>query len=325
MKFKSEVKINSINDKINYKDNLLFIGSCFSGNIGNKFSERLFNTKINPFGVIFNPISIFKLIERSIDKKYFTEDDWIFRNEKWLNLDLHGELSFTNLEEALSISNNVLDQVNTFIKKSNYFFITFGTSWVYSFKERSQLVANCHKIPQKEFDKSLLTVHEITNYGNSVIKKVFEHSNTKIVFTVSPVRHWADGAHNNNLSKSTLHLAVNEFLKLDNTLYFPSYELVIDELRDYRFYDRDFNHPNQLATDYVWEKLSENWIAEKTNKDILEIERLISSANHRPFNISSDAHQKFITKTLSKLSMLKRQLSNLNFNELESLLSKQLI
>lgn len=325
MKFRSEVQIQPVKNKIDYTDNLIFLGSCFSGNIGNKFSERLFNTQVNPFGVIFNPISIFKLIERSIAKDYFVESDWIFRNEKWLNLDLHGELSFSNLEEALTYSNNLIDEIHNFLKSANYLFITFGTAWVYSFKESNQLVANCHKIPQKEFEKSMLSVSEIVEFGKKTINKLYSlNSKLKIIFTVSPVRHWADGAHNNNLSKSTLHLSVNEFLKLKSTEYFPSYELVIDELRDYRFYNRDLVHPNELATDFVWEKLLENWIGSDTQKEILEIEKVISSANHRPFNVESEAHQKFVNKTLNKLHQIKKQHTNLNFNNLESLLSKQL-
>ena len=161
MKLQSEVKIEMPISKIEYKDKLLFLGSCFSGNIGVKFKDRLFDTLVNPFGVIFNPISIFKLIERSIVSNYFTESDWVFRNDKWLNLDLHGELSFSNLEEALLISNSLLDEVSEFLEKADYLFLTFGTAWVYRFKENNQLVANCHKIPQKEFEKKLLTVDEI--------------------------------------------------------------------------------------------------------------------------------------------------------------------
>lgn len=324
MKFQTEVKIESISNNITYNDNLLFLGSCFSGNIGNKFSERLFNSMVNPFGVIFNPISIFKLLERAIEKKHFTESDWIFRNEKWLNLDLHGELSFTDLEEALFNTNRIINQVHHFLKETNFLFLTFGTAWVYSFKANNQLAANCHKIPQKEFDKRMLSVAEIVEYGNTVINKLISNKNINVVFTVSPVRHWADGAHNNNLSKSTLHLAVNEFLKIKQSEYFPSYELVIDELRDYRFFGKDLIHPNDIATDFVWEKLSENWIEPETQKKIQNIEKLISSANHRPFNIKSLTHQKFVRKTLSKLTQLKKENSNLNFDDLETILSKQL-
>ena len=326
MKFKSEVNIKPKNNKISYTDNLLFLGSCFSGNIGNKFSERLFNAKVNPFGVIFNPISIFKLLERAIDKNYFNEEDWIFRNEKWLNLDLHGELSNTNLDEAILQSNTLIDSVYEFLETTNYLFLTFGTAWIYNFKSNNQLVANCHKIPQKEFEKRMLSISEIVEYGKGVISKL-QTSNNKlqVVFTVSPVRHWADGAHNNNLSKSTLHLAVSALLKLNNTEYFPSYELVIDELRDYRFYDRDLVHPNDVATDFVWEKLSENWIDKKTQVEIIEIDKIISSASHRPFNIESEAHQKFVSKTLKKLTVLKKTHPNLNFKHLESKLSKQLV
>ena len=333
MKFRSEINIVTLNNKIKYSDNLLFLGSCFSGNIGNKFHERLFNTKINPFGVIFNPISILKLIERAIDKNYFNENDWIYRNEKWLNLDLHGDLSFTDLDKALSHSNNIIDEVHNFLKTTDCLFLTFGTAWIYSFRDNNQLVANCHKIPQKEFEKSLLSVTEIVEYGNSVISKIKNFvdntnrpkSQIKIIFTVSPVRHLADGAHNNNLSKSSLHLAINELLKLENTEYFPSYELVIDELRDYRFYTKDLMHPNDFATDFVWEKLLANWIEPKTQVEIQEIEKLISSVNHRPFNMESIAHQKFVTNTLLKLSVLKNNHPNLNFEKLEFSLQKQLI
>ena len=333
MKFRSEIDIVPLNNKISYNDNLMFLGSCFSGNIGNMFSERLFNTKVNPFGVIFNPISIFKLLERAVDKNYFNENDWIYRNEKWINLDLHGDLSFFDLDKALLHSNNIIDEVHSFLKTTNYLFLTFGTSWIYSFKENNQLVANCHKIPQKEFEKSMLSVYEIIEYGNSVISKIQKYVDStnkatnqiQIIFTVSPVRHLADGAHNNNLSKSSLHLAINELLKLEDTKYFPSYELIIDELRDYRFYTKDLVHPNEFATDFVWEKLSGNWIESKTQIDIQEIEKMISSANHRPFNVESSAHQKFVTKTLSKLNKLKNKHSNLDFKELELLLQNQLM
>jgi len=326
MKFRSEVNINPINNKINYDDFLLFIGSCFSGNIGNKFSERLFNTQVNPFGVIFNPISIFKLLDRCIDKRTFDKSDWIYRNEKWLNLDLHGELSFENLDDALEFPNKLLDATHNFLASTNQLFLTFGTAWIYSYKENNQLVANCHKIPQKEFDKRLLYVTEIVEHGKSLIDKLRSiNKDIQVIFTVSPVRHWADGAHNNNLSKSTLHLAINDLLKLPNTNYFPSYELVIDELRDYRFFDKDLVHPNEMATDFVWEKLLENWIEPTTQKDISEIEKLISSANHRPFNVSSDAHQKFVRKTLEKLNILKNRHKNLNFDKLELKLTNQLL
>ena len=326
MKFRSEVNINPINNKINYDDYLLFMGSCFSGNIGNKFSERLFNTQVNPFGVIFNPRSIFKLLDRCIDKRTFDESDWIFRNEKWLNLDLHGELSFENLDDALEFTNKLIDTTHNFLASTNQLFLTFGTAWIYSYKENNQLVANCHKIPQKEFDKRLLSVTEIVEHGKSLIDKLRSiNKDIQVIFTVSPVRHWADGAHNNNLSKSTLHLAINDLLKLPNTNYFPSYELVIDELRDYRFFDKDLVHPNEMATDFVWEKLLENWIEPNTQKDISEIEKLISSANHRPFNVSSDAHQKFVRKTLEKLNILKNRHKNLNFDKLELKLTNQLL
>ena len=325
MKLHTEVKIETIDRPINYRDKLLFLGSCFSGNIGNKFSERLFNSLVNPFGVIFNPISIFKLLERAIDKKYFTKEDWIFRNEKWLNLDLHGELSYSNLEEAITNSNRILEEVNSFISNSDYLFLTFGTSWVYTYKQNQQLVANCHKIPQKEFDKKILSISEIVDFGNIIIKKLQAISpNIQLIFTVSPVRHWSDGAHNNNLSKSVLHLSIQELLKNNKTQYFPSYELVIDELRDYRFYKRDLVHPNEVATDFVWEKLSDNWISDETQKVIIEIEKLISASNHRPFNVQSDAHQKFIKKTISKLELLKSENKNLDFDTISLKLAPQI-
>ncbi|MCK5781148.1 MAG: GSCFA domain-containing protein [Flavobacteriales bacterium] len=326
MKLQSEVKIEMPISKIEYKDKLLFLGSCFSGNIGVKFKDRLFDTLVNPFGVIFNPISIFKLIERSIVSNYFTESDWVFRNDKWLNLDLHGELSFSNLEEALLISNSLLDEVSEFLEKADYLFLTFGTAWVYRFKENNQLVANCHKIPQKEFEKKLLTVDEIVLYGSEILNKLkSKNSKLQTVFTVSPVRHWADGAHNNNLSKSTLHLAVSQFLKENEHQYFPSYELVIDELRDYRFYGRDLVHPSDIATDYVWDKLLRNWISDNTQKDILEIEKVNSAAAHRPFNVESDAHQKFLNKILCNLDSLKIKHPYLCFKDIETKLKRNLL
>ncbi|MCK5824899.1 MAG: GSCFA domain-containing protein [Ichthyobacteriaceae bacterium] len=326
MKLISEVKIYPPKKYINYNHKLLFLGSCFSGNIGNKFKDSLFNTEVNPFGVIFNPISILKLIERSIEENYFTEDDWIFRNEKWVNLDLHGELSFSNLNDAINNSNSILKRVSGFIKNADFMFLTFGTAWIYYFINNNQLVANCHKIPQKEFNKKLLTVNEIVEYATVVINKLRAvNSKLEITFTVSPVRHWADGAHNNNLSKSTLHLAINELTNIFNSEYFPSYELLIDELRDYRFFDRDLIHPNNLATDYIWEKLSDNLISKSTKIDIERVDKIISSSKHRPFNVESVAHQKFVNKMLQKLQQLQNELDYLNFTEIRNRFLIQLV
>ena len=325
MKFQSEVKISSPSKKIQYTDKLLFLGSCFSGNIGNKFNERLFNSLVNPFGVIFNPISIFKLINRAINKSYFDKSNWIFRNDKWLNLDLHGELSNTDLHEAIKISNSIIDNVGDFLKSADQLFLTFGTAWVYNIKNTNQLVANCHKIPQKEFDKRMLSISEVVDYGNELIANLKSFNpKLQITFTVSPVRHWADGAHNNNLSKSTLHLAINSLLENENTEYFPSYELVIDQLRDYRFFDRDLVHPNDVATDFVWEKLLSDWIDDKTIIKIHEVEKIISSANHRPFDVRSDAHQKFLNKTISNLESLSKQLPEIDFSSILFKLNRDL-
>lgn len=324
MNFFSNININSADREISYDDKILFLGSCFSKNIGERFQQVLFDVNINPFGIIFNPISIFKLLDRAIEKQYYTKDDWIFFNEKWINLELHSDLSFFDLDEAISYSNKIIDQTHLYLKKTNFLFLTMGTAWAYKFTERNTLVANCHKIPQAKFEKQLLSVSEITSYSKKIIAKLHKiNKHLLIIFTISPVRHLSDGAHNNNISKSVLFLAIKELTLLEKNQYFPSYEIIMDELRDYRFFGKDLVHPNEFAIDYVWEKIYEKWISTKTKVDIIEVKKIILAANHRPFDIKSNAHQKFIEKTIIKLNSLKSKLSFLNFEELEKKLVLQ--
>jgi hypothetical protein len=306
----AKVDINKPDFQINYNDRLLFLGSCFSGNIGNKFKEKLFDTQVNPFSVIFNPISILKLIDRSLNRDYFIESDWIQSNGIWVNLDLHGSFSSKNLSQAVEFANKQIDLTYEYLSTSNYLFLTFGTAWVYNHIKSDNLVANCHKIPQKEFKKSMLGVDEIFDYASKVTNKLKSiNPDIAIIYTVSPVRHWADGAHNNNLSKAVLHLSIEKLLGLGNSYYFPSYEIVIDELRDYRFFKEDMNHPNDLAVEYIWDKITLTYFSDRTLKEIGEIEKLISALNHRAFNPESVEHQKFLKKQIDKIQRLKKEIA----------------
>jgi hypothetical protein len=314
--FFSSVSVPKTSISVAYDSPILLMGSCFAQNMGKKLSDSKFPINVNPFGIIYNPISVIKGLKRVIKNQYFLDDELMLHNGKWISLDHHGCFSSFDKTKCLERINSAIEETHQHLKKSGTIFLTFGSAWTYEYPDFG-IVANCHKIPSGQFEKRLLTVKEIISAFEDLSDELkITNSNIKIVFTVSPVRHIKDGLHENNLSKSVLHLAINTIVaQNDNCAYFPAYELVIDELRDYRFYKDDLVHPTELAINYVWDKFLATYCDEKTIELREKIAKIKAAVNHKPFDFKSTAHQQFITQQIELMNKLSNQYSFLDFEQ----------
>lgn len=317
MDFHLSFKIPAFTQKINYSQKLLFIGSCFAENIGELMQRHKFNVLTNPNGIIYNPISISAVLNNVIGNNVLKEDDLFFANECWNSWEHHSKFSNTDKQNCLTTINNNIAFANTFLKESDWLFITFGSAFVYRLNNTGQIVSNCHKIPQKEFTRHLLEVNEIVTSHTSLINNLKKFNpHLKVVFTVSPVRYIRDGVVENTLSKARLIEAAHQLTKLHDTVfYFPAYELVIDDLRDYRFYKRDMVHPNEQAIEYVFEKLMNTLFEEGTQVIFEKIKNIINAKHHKPFNANTEAHQKFKTSYVKLCNELLKECPSINLSE----------
>ena len=304
MNFRTEINPKKHeNNHINYNSKLLLIGSCFTNNIGIKLDYFKLKVLINPFGVIFNPKAIEKLILASLNEVVYTENDLVFHNEHWHCLDLHSDFSHSKKEMVLDFINTSIIDTKDYLKKTSHILITLGSSWVYRYHRTNNLVANCHKIPQKKFKKELLSVEEISQSLSNIISKIKKNNpKVTIIFTVSPVRHLKDGFVENQLSKAHLLTAIHQV----NAPYFPAYEIMMDDLRDYRFYKKDMLHPNNMAIDYIWEKFVATWINSSENEIMEQVNQIQKGLTHRPFNEKSEKHQLFLEKIQQKITELEK-------------------
>ena len=304
MNFTTKIPLVKSNNPIDYNSKIVYLGSCFAENMAEKFEYFKFDNVVNPFGIIFNVVAIEKLIFRSIRKQYYTEKEIFFHNESWHCYESHSELSNPNKVEFLKTLNQLIDSTNKQITEATHFIITLGTAWVYKNIETNEIVANCHKVPQKQFTKELLSVQTVQESLQSIIALINEvNKEAKFIFTVSPVRHIKDGFVENTLSKAHLISAIhNSQFTIHN--YFPSYEIMMDELRDYRFYSEDMLHPNQTAIDYIWIRFFENYIDEKEFATMNQVCDIQKGLHHKPFNFESDSHQEFLSKLRDKITKL---------------------
>lgn len=318
MQFTTKIPIQKSSFPIDYDSKIMLLGSCFAENMGEKFEYFKFQTVVNPVGIIFNPVSLEKLIRRSLEKRKFTENDIFFHNELWHCYDVHSELSNSDKSFFLNSLNDLINTTHQQLNDSTHIIITLGTSWVYRNIASNEIVANCHKVPQKEFTKELLSIQQIEESLESIITLVHSvNPNCKFIFTVSPVRHIKDGFMENTLSKAHLiaaiHLVLNkEFstsleLTNQNYIYFPAYEIMMDELRDYRFYSEDLLHPNQTAIDYIWIQFFENYISESEFGLMNDICSIQKGLKHRPFNPNTESHQKFLNQLDLKIKTIQNQ------------------
>ena len=304
MNLQTPVIIPKATFDVSHHSKMLLMGSCFSENIGKKLEDNKFSVHVNPFGIMYNPISIYNAMNRLLDNETFTEMDFIHHNHLYHSLMHHGSFSKSNLDDAVEHVNNELYYASNQLNNADVLLITFGTSYVFRWNESGEVVGNCHKIPANRFTRERLSVESICSAWSTLIKRVIAHNpSIKILFTVSPIRHFKDGAHENQLSKATLHLSIDKLMCdfPDNVFYFPAYEIVMDELRDYRFYADDMLHPTILTQDYIWKRFGETYFSSETIKINTEWKKIHQALNHKPYNADSKEYREFLQRTFSDL------------------------
>lgn len=318
MQFRTQIPISKSNNSIDYNSKIVSLGSCFAENMAEKLDYFKFQNETNPFGIIFNPVSIEKIISRIVQNEFYAEKDVFFFNERWHCYEVHSDLSNSDREELLETLNKAISEIHKKLKEATHIIITYGTSWIYRSLEKNEIVANCHKVPQKQFVKELLPVAVIEKSIQTTINLI-ETLNpaAKFIFTISPVRHIKDGFAENQLSKSHLLTALHSNLKSQisnlKSEYFPAYEIMMDELRDYRFYAEDMLHPNQIAIDYIWKCFSESFMAENTFSIMKEVDEIQKSLRHRSFNPESEQHKKFLLNLQKKINQLEIKQPHIRF------------
>jgi lysophospholipase L1-like esterase len=328
MQFTTKIPIPKSNHPIDYDSKLVSLGSCFAVNIAEKFNYYKFQNTVNPFGILFHPLAIQEVILRAIQQDFFIENDVFFHNERWHCFDTHSDLSHSNKEDLLQNLNQNLTILKSQIQSASHLLITFGTAWVYREKVSQKIVANCHKVPQSQFEKELLSATAIQKSLENTIAIIRSvNPNANIVFTISPVRHLIDGFIENQQSKANLIIGIHQTIKqhhshyalyptpdtLHPITYFPSYEIMMDELRDYRFYAEDMIHPNQTAIDYIWERFVATTITEESIPIMEEVTNIQKALAHKPFNPDSQSHQKFLLQLNLRMAQLQKKLPNITF------------
>lgn len=316
MKFYTEIPLHKQRfDQIDYGSKILLLGSCFSENIANKFAYFKFNSLVNPFGILFHPKAIETFITNVINQKEYSDTDIFHHNELWQSFDVHSRLSKRSKEELLETLNSSIKETYDFLKEASHVILTFGTSWIYRLIETDDYVANCHKLPQKKFLKELFSVDQIKESLDAIdalIRSV--NPEVTIINTVSPVRHIKDGFVENTISKSHLITGVHNLIESNSRqYYFPAYELMMDELRDYRYYSEDMLHPNQVAIDHIWERFMSVWISEQADEILKEIEAIQKGIAHRPFHPNSDAHQAFLQQLENRKTQIISRFPHVSF------------
>ena len=313
--FRTIVNIES-DFRISYRDRVLMLGSCFTDNIGQRLAQAKIPVTINPYGVLFNPESIAATIENGLNNKIIEESDLLLNGDLWVNLDFHGSFSSTDKNEALAKMNLASQTLNKKLSEATILFLTFGTAYVYKHLQTNKIVANCHKLPGTSFQCFMLKPEEIADRYTRLIDKMLKlNPNLQIVFTVSPIRHLRDGLHRNQLSKASLLLAIEQIIsRFQQAHYFPSYEILLDDLRDYRFYDTDMVHPSSLAIDYIWQQLRNSCISPADNQLIDEITKIETAVNHKPINPQSTEFQKFASAQIDNIKKIAQVHPNLDFS-----------
>ncbi|MDR0230179.1 MAG: GSCFA domain-containing protein [Flavobacteriaceae bacterium] len=317
MKFSTTVPIKEAKRRITYDDKVLSLGSCFAVNMSEKFKTFQFQHTVNPFGILFHPLAIERILRYAVEGYEFTNDDVFEHNEVWSCLAAHSDLNELEQEDIVTKLNVKLFDLQVALKEASHVLLTFGTAWVYEHIETKQVVANCHKLPQQLFRKRLLSYEEVLESYHRIVKLIQEVNPTvQVVFTISPVRHIKDGVVENQRSKSLLIGALHQMLEEVNNSdlsYFPAYEVVMDELRDYRFYTADLLHPNGIAIDYIWERFVQTSISEEMYPIMKKVDEVQKGLAHRPFNPTAAQHMVFLDTLIEKIDFLLEKYPFMNF------------
>lgn len=307
--FRTVFKIPQSSFKIEHKHKAMLLGSCFSDNIGDKLISNKFNVCANPYGVIYNPYSVQEVLQHILGHRVLDASDFSHSNNLWHSFLHHSSFSEQDqkiLEQKIEI---VQKQTLEYLQQADYLFITFGTAWVYQLRETRRIVANCHKLPDKTFQRFRLSTCDITDEFSHLIRRIEEiNPKLQIIFTISPIRHLRDGAIENQLSKSILTVAIHELIAMHtNCSYYPSYELVMDDLRDYRFYAQDMTHLTTQTVDYIFDRFSDTFFNEETRKRLKDIEKITQALAHRPFSEHTITYKTFLLKTKQQIEQVKSQ------------------
>lgn len=316
IKLQSIVPLNDGAPKIDYYSRILLMGSCFSESIGEKLQYYKFDASINPFGIIFNPHSLAKLISRTISENPFKKNDLFEHQGIWKSFEVHSQWTDTNSDRLLKNLNDQLIWLREYLKSTSHVIITLGTAWVYRYDKSKNIVANCHKVIASEFTKELLSVKDIEESLEIMISELRKlNPNLKILFTLSPVRHLKDGYVENSRSKARLMDAIQQCCQFEFEVdYFPAYEIVMDELRDYRFYKQDLVHPNDLAVDYIWEKFRMVWLNPLSKPLMEKVGKIQRSLAHKPLNPRQADTVEFEKKLSEKIKELQKLLPSIKFD-----------
>jgi hypothetical protein len=314
MEFRLTFPVTPLPSPIQYTDRVLMMGSCFAEEIGARLQDHRFNAVVNPHGILYNPISITQALHTYLDGKQYTAADLFERDGLWHSWAHHSRYSSSNPEETLSAINLFQQAAAEQLENADWLMLTLGSAFAYVLKENGHIVGNCHKMPSATFYKKLLTPDDvITALDNVMHRLFFRNRKVKILFTISPVRYIRDGVIENNLSKAVLLQAVHHLVnKFDRLFYFPAYELVTDDLRDYRFYKEDLVHPNEMAINYVWEHFTQSCLSEEAKQLQPAIADIRKAMLHRPFNEDSVQHQQFRATYARKVQQLMAKYPFLN-------------
>ena len=317
MNLQTKITVAAPDFLIDYNSRLMMLGSCFAENMGSKFSYYKFDVDVNPCGIIYTPLSVANVLRLIVEGKQFEKSDLRQVGGKWVSLYHHGAFSSTDPDECLRRINDRLTKATGELRTLDLLVITWGTAWVYRYTRENIVVSNCHKIPSQEFERSRLSVEDIVKEYLVLIGRLREiNPGLRILFTVSPIRHWKDGAHGNQLSKATLLLAIDRLREeLQHVYYFPAYEIVLDELRDYRFYADDMLHMSGFTVDYIWERFLYSFISPEVLGLMNQIGRVNKGVAHRPFDPQSEEYHRLVKKMLAEIAMISRSYPMIDFSE----------
>jgi hypothetical protein len=317
MQLNLTLDIPKLAQPITYTDSILLVGSCFTEHMSERLEQHKFNILSNPHGILFNPLSVAYSLDSYIHHKLYTKDELFYLNEIWNSWDHHSRFSNINPIAALAGINQSQDKAADFIIQADWIMITLGTAFQYYLKETNQPVANNHRAPAQWFEKRLLAIDEITEAITATLEKLFvANPKVQVIFTISPVRHIRDRVIDNNRSKARLIESVHDVCRhFEQVHYFPAYELVIDILRDYRYYDIDFVHPNYLATEFVWEQFVRSSMDEETQTIMQLVQDIVIARSHRPRFAQTEAHRKFKESYMAKTIELMNRYPFLNLTE----------
>lgn len=319
MELRTTFNIEPSPDKISYSDKVMFIGSCFASNMGSQLANGHMPVMINPAGTVFNPVSVCNTLDAITQDQKYSVEDLHFHDGNWLSFYHYTDFSAEDPARVLEKINSRTAEASAFLKSAKYLFITFGTARVYTLKKSGMIVSNCHKMPTDQFNNKILSPAEITNLWTKQLDRLqLLFPQLKIVFTISPVRHWKDGAHGNQLSKSILFVAVEELLKHNiSPRYFPAYEIMMDDLRDYRFYNDDMLHPTTQALNYIWDAFAGCYLDGKTLNIWKDVVKVTKSFNHRLYTESELKKKIFAEKVLKQITEIKKQVPDIDFSKEE--------